>query len=227
MVLHQDQLIAHVWGLQLAGKKRFVFCPESEISRCTAPSTGATVDAFNSSSWTPLPPPPPPSASPAAAAGSSAAATAPGGGGGGVPSLFPDFQPSACYHVSLEAGDLVYWPSRWLHQSYQQGDYSTVRFTTARSYRYYAAMIAALSAVLSAVCCKQWSDSIVCVPLRVCHCVRACVNCVAAGRSVALSSFSLSKQIAPEFFESVSKYFEDLDPRLVAKMQTCRPYLPD
>ena len=93
MAMHQDQLIAHVWGLQLAGRKRFVFCPESELPRCITPN-GATVNAFNSSTW-----------------GEHAARGA---------ATFSAFRPAACFHVSLEPGDLVYWPSRWLHQSYQE-----------------------------------------------------------------------------------------------------------
>ena len=138
--MHQDQLIAHVWGLQLAGRKRFVFCPESELPRCVA-ANGATIDAFNSSTWGKH-------ATPGAA-------------------TFSAFRPAACFHVSLEPGDLVYWPSRWLHQSYQEE------------------------------------------------------------RSVALSSFSLSKAISAGFFESMDRYFAGaIDPRLEDKMRTCSSLLP-
>ena len=137
MAMHQDQLIAHVWGLQLAGRKRFVFCPESELPRCISPN-GATVNAFNSTTWNATP---------------------------GVVS-FSAFRPAACFHVLLEPGDLVYWPSRWLHQSYQQE------------------------------------------------------------RSVALSSFSLSKSISAGFFESMEQRFTSVEQRLVAKMRNCSNVLP-
>eukprot|EP01043_Picozoa_sp_COSAG02_P062049 COSAG02_NODE_8470_length_2561_cov_4.918765_2_plen_154_part_00 len=152
MAMHQDQLIAHVWGLQLAGRKRFVFCPESELPRCIA-SNGATVDAFNSSTW----------GTPAESANHETSSTGGNGGANGT----AGFQPAACFHVSLEPGDLVYWPSRWLHQSYQEE------------------------------------------------------------RSVALSSFSLSKNISAGFFESMNRYFAGaIEPRLADKMRTCSSLLP-
>jgi|EP01043_Picozoa_sp_COSAG02_P028446 hypothetical protein len=152
MAMHQDQLIAHVWGLQLAGRKRFVFCPESELPRCVA-SNGATVDAFNSSTWGTA-------AEPAKHDESSTGDNADMTG-------ISAFRPAACFHVSLEPGDLVYWPSRWLHQSYQEE------------------------------------------------------------RSVALSSFSLSKNISAGFFESMDRFFAGaIEPRLAVKMRSCSKLLP-
>lgn len=158
--MHQDQLIAHVWGVQLAGRKRFVFCPESELSRCTSPS-GVTVDAFNSSTW---------GTAEKSMDSHSLSSTGSAETNGAVKQdgSFSRFRPSACYHVSLEPGDLVYWPSRWLHQSYQQE------------------------------------------------------------RSVALSSFSLGKQIASGFFKSMEQYFAGaLDPKMVARMKNCSDSLPE
>ena len=88
MALHRDMLITHVWAVQLAGSKRFVFCPESELSNTAIPGDqhGANIDAFNTSSWR----------------------------------TAPAFDPSACFHAELAPGDLVYWPSRWLHQSFHE-----------------------------------------------------------------------------------------------------------
>jgi hypothetical protein len=150
--MHQDQLIAHVWGLQLAGRKRFVFCPESELPRCVA-ANGATIDAFNSSTW----------GTTGESSNHVTSSTEDIAGANDTDA----FQPAACFHVSLEPGDLVYWPSRWLHQSYQEG------------------------------------------------------------RSVALSSFSLSKAISAGFFESMDRYFAGaIDPRLEDKMRTCSSLLP-
>lgn len=83
-----DMLLTHVWAVQLAGAKRFVFCPESELSKTAirGDRNGANIDAFNTSSW----------------------------------GVAPAFDPSACFHAELAPGDLVYWPSRWLHQSFQE-----------------------------------------------------------------------------------------------------------
>ena len=149
MAMHQDRLVAHVWGLQLDGRKRFVFCPESELQHCIA-SSGVTVDAFNSSTW------------------GTQMLTKDDTNSTSESGPLPAFRPAACYHVSLEPGDLVYWPSRWLHQSYQQE------------------------------------------------------------RSVALSSFSLGKNISSAFFASMDRFFENtVDASLVAQMRRCSSFLPE
>ena len=50
MQLHHDNLYAHVWGVQLQGKKEFVFCPPEnwkEIGVESKYSEASPLDAFN------------------------------------------------------------------------------------------------------------------------------------------------------------------------------------
>jgi len=86
MELHHDNLHSHVYGIQLQGKKEFIFCsPDSwkDIGVPFQESEASKMDAFH-------------------------------------PDLkkFPNFEKAGCVSVTLNPGDLVYWPSMWWHQSF-------------------------------------------------------------------------------------------------------------
>jgi len=53
MSLHRDELVARVWAVQHAGRKRFVFCPPSEEDSVAVQleEHEEMVNAFNASSW--------------------------------------------------------------------------------------------------------------------------------------------------------------------------------
>ena len=89
MQLHHDDLDTHVWGIQLSGSKSFVFCDP------TGGKDGrGDVYASGGEQSSPI------------------------DGFAVDHERFPDAVASArCFHATARPGDLVYWPSRWWHQS--------------------------------------------------------------------------------------------------------------
>jgi hypothetical protein len=85
MQLHNDRLVANVFAVQQVGRKRFVFCPQSEEEQLLQSDGIRMIDLFNASTWTDA----------------------------------SRFEPLRCLHVELGPGDLVHWPSKWFHQSFQ------------------------------------------------------------------------------------------------------------
>ena len=109
MELHRDNLQNNVWGLQLSGKKAFVFC-EPMAHRAAAMGAMGSMSGDSSGHINTFD---------AAGAGGD-------GGDEGVKrraEVRATFEAKGkCWKVLLAPGDLVYWPSRWYHQSRNAAD---------------------------------------------------------------------------------------------------------
>ena len=90
MQLHHDDLDTHVWGIQLSGSKSFVFCdPAAGKDERGGIYTQSEIEQKS-----------------------------PVDGFAVDHGRFPDAVTDArCFHATARPGDLVYWPSRWWHQS--------------------------------------------------------------------------------------------------------------
>merc|ERR1712091_123143 len=87
MELHRDNLRNHVWGIQLSGTKSFTFCDPSMAH--VYKIAGGLGDSSPINVYDK-----------------------------NVRRDWPVFSESGrCYQAELHQGDLVYWPSNWLHQS--------------------------------------------------------------------------------------------------------------